>query len=103
VNAIKFSDTEINKLVLQFDDLKHKKYPEKQRDYQFEIAEKIFLELPLEFKDKSIVIMDGPFMSIDPVGTKNYFIVGDVVNTVHSRNIGKFRECTVFTTSPTIK
>ena len=67
-----------------------KKYPEKQRDYQFEVAEKIFLELPLEFKDKSIVIMDGPFMSIDPVGTKNYFIVGDVVNTVHSRNIGKF-------------
>ena len=67
-----------------------KKYPEKQRDYQFEIAEKIFLELPLEFKDKSVVIMDGPFMSIDPVGTKNYFIVGDVVNTVHSRNIGKF-------------
>ena len=67
-----------------------KKYPEKQRDYQFEIAEKIFLELPLEFKDKSIVIMDGPFMSIDPVGTKNYFIVGDVVNTVHSQNIGKF-------------
>jgi|TARA_B100001013_G_scaffold80235_1_gene43186 hypothetical protein len=67
-----------------------KKYPEKQRDYQFEIVEKIFLELPLEFKNKSVVIMDGHFLSIDPVGTKNYFIIGDVVNTVHSRNIGKF-------------
>jgi hypothetical protein len=34
--------------------------------------------------------MDGPFLSIDPVGAKNYFIIGDVVNTVHSRNVGKF-------------
>jgi hypothetical protein len=65
-------------------------YKEKQHNYQFEICEKIFLELPQEFHNKSIVIMDGPFLSIDPVGTKNYFIIGDVVNTVHSRNVGKF-------------
>ena len=65
-------------------------YKEKQQNYQFEICEKIFLELPQEFHNKSIVIMDGPFLSIDPVGTKNYFIIGDVENTVHSRNIGKF-------------
>ena len=66
-----------------------KKYPEKQRDYQFEICEKIFVKLPKEFENKSFVIMDGPFISIDPVGTKNYFIIGDVVNTVHARNEGK--------------
>ncbi len=65
-------------------------YKEKQHNYQFEICEKIFLELPQEFHNKSIVIMDGPFLSIDPVGTKIYFIIGDVVNTVHSRNVGKF-------------
>ena len=65
-------------------------YKEKQHDYQFEICEKIFLELPQEFHNKSIVVMDGPFLSIDPVGAKNYFIIGDVVNTVHSRNVGKF-------------
>jgi len=65
-------------------------YKEKQHNYQFEICEKIFLELPQEFHNKSIVIMDGPFLSIDPVGAKNYFIIGDVVNTVHSRNVGKF-------------
>ena len=27
-------------------------------------------------------------MSIDPVGSTDYFIIGDVVNTVHQRNIG---------------
>ena len=65
------------------------KFPEKQRNFQFEICEKIFLELPNEFKNKSVLIMDGPFMSIDPVGEKNIFIIGDVVNTVHERYIGK--------------
>jgi len=65
------------------------KFPKKQRDFQFEICEKIFVELPNEFKNKSVLIMDGPFMSIDPVGEKDIFIIGDVVNTVHERYIGK--------------
>ena len=65
------------------------KFPEKQRDFQFEICEKIFVEVPNEFKNKSVLIMDGPFMSIDPVGEKNIFIIGDVINTVHERYIGK--------------
>ena len=65
------------------------KFPKKQRDFQFEICEKIFVELPNEFKNKSVLIMDGPFMSIDPVGEKDIFIIGDVVNTVHERCVGK--------------
>ena len=65
------------------------KFPEKQRDFQFEICEKIFVELPNEFKNKSVLIMDGPFMSIDPIGEKNIFIIGDVINTVHETYIGK--------------
>ena len=47
------------------------------------------MELPNEFKNKSILIMDGPFMSIDPIGEKNIFIIGDVINTVHETYIGK--------------
>ena len=66
-----------------------KQYPKNQRNYQFEICEKIFFELPKEFENKSIIILDGPFMSIDPVGNKNYSIVGDVIHSVHSTNIGK--------------
>ena len=70
------------------------KFPKKQRDFQFEICEKIFVELPNEFKNKSVLIMDGPFMSIDPVGEKDIFIIGDVVNTVHERYIGKLPKFT---------
>ena len=60
-----------------------------QREYQFEICEKVFVTLPKEFNKKSILVMDGPFMGIDPVGSTGMFIIGDVVNTVHQRNIGK--------------
>jgi len=65
------------------------KFPEKQRDFQFEICEKVFFQLPDEFKNKSVIVMDGPFMSIDPVGGKDIFVIGDVVNTVHERYVGK--------------
>ena len=64
-------------------------FPTKQRDYQFEICEKAFVKLPDSFKDKSVLIMDGPFMSIDPVGETDYFIIGDVVRQIFSTNIGK--------------
>jgi hypothetical protein len=60
-----------------------------KREYQFEICEKVFVTLPAEFNKKSLLIMDGPFMGIDPVGSTGMFIIGDVVNTVHQRNIGK--------------
>ena len=66
-----------------------KRFPQSQRDYQYEICEKLFVELPTSFNNKSILIMDGPFMSIDPVGTTGLFIIGDVVNTVCKTNTGK--------------
>ncbi len=64
------------------------KFPEKQLNAQFEICEKIFVKLPKSFHKKSVLIMDGPFMSIDPVGETDLFIIGDVVNTVLSSNNG---------------
>lgn len=62
------------------------------QNFQFEVCEKVFVKLPEIFKDTSLLIMDGPFMSIDPVGTTGMFIIGDVINTVRQRSIGKFPE-----------
>lgn len=64
----------------------------KQKNYQFEVCEKVFVKMPSKFKNKSILIMDGPFMSIDPVGNTGLSIIGDVVHTVLHRNIGKYPE-----------
>ena len=63
---------------------------EKQKNYQFELCEKPVLKLPISYKNKSVVIMDGPFMCIDPLGDTNYHVMGNVVHAIHSRNIGKY-------------
>lgn len=65
------------------------KFSSYKQEYQFEVCEKVFVKLPSPFNNKSILIMDGPFMSIDPVGDTGMFIIGDVVHTVHQRTIGK--------------
>ena len=69
-----------------------KKFPKYIQEYQFEVCEKVFVNLPQSLKDKSILIMDGPFIGIDPVGSTGMFIIGDVVHTVLQRTIGTHAE-----------
>jgi len=62
-----------------------------QKEYQFEICEKPIVKLPRSFHNKSLVIMDGPFMCIDPYrSTSDQFVMGNVVHAIHSRNTGKY-------------
>ena len=63
---------------------------DKQKDYQFELCEKPVIKLPEQYKNKSVVIMDGPFMCIDPLGDTGLHVMGNVVHAIHSTNIGKF-------------
>lgn len=63
-------------------------FPKSKLKYQFEICEKPVVALPPTFKKNSIVIMDGPFMSIDPFGKTGNFVLGNVVHAIHSTNIG---------------
>lgn len=58
-----------------------------KKDYQFELCEKPVVKLPEQFTDKSIVIMDGPFMCLDPLG--DYFVLGNVVHAVHETYVGE--------------
>ncbi len=65
------------------------KQKEKQNDYQYEFCEKVVVSLPEEFKNKSLVILDGPFMCIDPFGQSKYHLMGNVVHAIHKTIIGK--------------
>ena len=56
--------------------------------YQYEVCEKPVVLLPEQYKNKSIVIMDGPFMCLDPFGNTEYHVLGHVEHAIHSRNIG---------------
>lgn len=61
---------------------------EKKREYQFEIIEKPVLKLPSIYNMKSIVVMDGPFMCIDPLGSTDMHVMGNVVHAIHHTNVG---------------
>jgi hypothetical protein len=67
--------------------------PSKHKDYQFELCEKPVIKLPEKYRNKSIVIMDGPFMCIDPFGDTDLHVMGNVVHAIHSTNVGKFPKC----------
>ena len=56
--------------------------------FQYELCEKPIFRLPKIYQNKSIVIMDGPFMAIDPYGNSNNHVMGNVVHAIHARNIG---------------
>jgi len=62
--------------------------PEAVQYYQFEICEKPVLRLPPHLMNKSVVIMDGPFMCINPMGTTDLSVMGHVVHAIHHSNVG---------------
>ena len=67
-------------------------FQEAQKDYQFELIEKLVLKLPEKFKNKSFVVQDGPFTCIDPLGRTGLTLMGNVVHAIHHSNIGKLPE-----------
>lgn len=60
-----------------------------KEDLQFELCEKPVVRLSDKYKNKSFVVMDGPFMCIDPYGDTGYHVMGNVVHAIHETNIGK--------------
>ena len=68
------------------------KFPDSQHEYQFELCEKPVVQLSESFKNKSIVIMDGPFMCIDPLANTNLHLLCNVQHEIHQTTVGKFHE-----------
>ena len=59
-----------------------------KKTFQFELCEKIVVKLPAQFNNLSVVVIDGPFMCIDPYGETGYHVMGNVVHAIHDSSIG---------------
>lgn len=57
-------------------------------EYKFQVVERPAVLLPAGFDGSSIVVVDGPFCCVDPLGSTALHIVGHVVETVHATNVG---------------
>jgi len=60
---------------------------DEKKEYQFEVCEKPVVKLPKIFENLSVVVMDGPFMCLDPY-VNNSHVLGNVVHAIHETNIG---------------
>ncbi len=61
-----------------------------RRPYQFEVCEKPLVHLPAMYRGSSLVVMDGPFMCLDPVVGSETFLLGNVDHGIHSTTIGPY-------------
>ena len=57
--------------------------------YQFELVEKPIFQLPEQYRGRSVVILDGPFLCIDPYSDTPYHVMGNVVHAIHHANTGE--------------
>lgn len=55
---------------------------------QFEIVEKPVIDLQGELKGFGCVILDGPFCSLDPLGSTTWHVLGHVDHAIIHRNVG---------------
>ena len=46
--------------------------------YRYELVEKIVVELPKNFKNKSFIVLDGKFVCVDPLLNTNYHLLSSV-------------------------
>lgn len=67
-------------------------FADKLSSYQFELVEKPIFQLPEQYRGRSIVILDGPFLCIDPYSDTSYHVMGNVVHAIHHTNTGEAPE-----------
>lgn len=63
-------------------------YPELRREYKFQLIEKPVVTLPESFHDRSVVVMDGPYMSFDPYGHTTRVHLDHVRYGVRAEQVG---------------
>ena len=56
--------------------------------HQYEVCEKPVVTMPTWFGNTGIVVLDGPFMCIDPLGREGTYVLGNVVHAIHTTNTG---------------
>lgn len=64
-------------------------YPSLQQEYKFQLVEIPIVDLPQKFKNKSILVLDGPFLGIDPLRKTGHHQVYHVEHSIHETTYGK--------------
>ncbi len=93
---VKFNTNFSNKFADEFDfiiictyGLSSHLLPKKiRREYKYQLIEKPVVTPPLSLRNRSIVIIDGPFMCIDPMIGTDLSVLGNVKHAIYQTNCG---------------
>ena len=61
---------------------------EMRKNYKYQLIEKPVVKPHVSLKNKSIVVIDGPFMCIDPLLGSDYSLLGNVKHAIHQTSFG---------------
>jgi len=61
---------------------------ELKKKYKFQLVEKLVVTPPKSLANTSLVIMDGPFMCIDPIADTNFSVLGNVKKAIYETSYG---------------
>ena len=90
INDIRDYDIVINATYSSINNLLEEEH---KIEYQYELCEKAVVRLPEPFVGNSVVVIDGEFCCVDPVGfNKNYQVIGHVREAIHDRKVGTYYE-----------
>ena len=56
--------------------------------FQYEVVEKPVIQMPSGWEGLGVVVMDGPFCSVDPFGHSNLHVMGHVTEAILHRSVG---------------
>ncbi|MHB9288025.1 FAD-dependent oxidoreductase [Halobacteriales archaeon Cl-PHB] len=59
-----------------------------KREYEFEVCEIPVVSLPERYQGNNIIVVYGPYMSVDHWGNADTFAMGDFIHMVHESNTG---------------
>ena len=66
--------------------------PAQQRDHHFSLCEMMTVELPADYAGLSAMIVYGPFMTVDVLGTTGNHVLYHGAHGVHHVNVGRFAD-----------
>ena len=68
------------------------RHPSEQQEYHFSLCEMVLVELPKQYARRSAMIVYGPFMTVDVMGSTGHHVLYHGDHGVHHVNVGRFAD-----------
>jgi hypothetical protein len=68
------------------------RHPSARREHHFSLSEMVLVELPEQYAGRSAMIVYGPFMTVDVLGSTGHHVLYHGDHGVHHVNVGQFAE-----------